>query len=511
MKNQIKIVFEKIPLIKYIKKRWNLKKSIKESLKCYHDVLDPKENKETTPPDSENIEYHCVWVTEIFTPSNINSLIKYINNLGWNENNINIDEKYNLIKWIQEGRRDGTRSSYMNGGVILSPLDSSKFPGSYKKYIKLPNGVDYCSLSLEHFTSSITLVTVQFVFNDKIATSLNETINTSYKTKIQNIKSYFDATSILYSRPAQQKRQSIRNRLQNIHDSIYTWFNKNLPGYFSSMDTNLPTISLITSSKYDLSIKEKDTFAKHYTDMLFEPAIEIWKGKGDCTAELRICRERHYNQSNKIATIFGKYGDLMKYIEKGFGDGREGLTNKLNMSLRRTISFWATHNLFMSWEKQLASIRDKKQSSLKDEKCALKELNQIRDKFLSLSTDVQVVAADIINWVSLKGIDSNIDFTPPVFYRNYSNFLEYLRLNIIERSKMLSNLESQVNKYINANSNLTSAITNLRIQRKIFWLTLSIVILTILSFWTQIKPILNDLFKLFIKLLQFCGVLKNCG
>ncbi|MBU1131133.1 hypothetical protein KJ840_03305 [Patescibacteria group bacterium] len=487
-KNNEKSLLDKIPLIKFLKRKWDSKKHIKQSLKYFHDERDPKELKSTTPPESEKIEIHCAWVSEVFTPSNINSLLKSLKKLGWDAPESNTGNKINLTDWVKHGRSYGNQSSWINGGIILSKTDKSRFLGADIRRAKLPKGIDYCSLSLRNITSSITIVTIQFVFSDDLASSLNPLFKTLHKTKIER-KS---RNIISFIGPASQKRKSVQQQFTNVHKNLFSWFNKNLPGHFASSKGDLPTISLVTTAEYKKSNSQKSILKDHYSDLLFDYGNEDWTGKEVPELELRV-----QSNKNSLGILFGNFGDLtQKDMEQYGGANRAGITNKLNLYMENTAGLWSTHHLLLNCEKQLSSLRDKAVSPIKRIGHAIQNLNFIRSQFLSISTDIQAISHDIENLTKSKNrySDDCLDFTPPEHYKSLPDFLELLRQQDEMRVKTLKTQEKQVNESINASGNLTSAIANLKIQRNVFWLTIIIVGLTIFSIFKS-NPLLDQIFE----------------
>lgn len=349
--------WRKIPVVSTVLKRWDFYKITRDSLRWHRDKHDPKELAKTMPPDTENIELHCVWVSEAYSPSNINRLIATLKKLGWDTPEKNIGERESLTGWIRQGRSFGLGSSWKNGGIILSRGDNARFFGSDIRRAKLPHGVEYGYLSIRNITSSLTLVTIQFVLNDEAAASLNTPFNGTYRTKVEYRPSMLNSKGAAYIGAVEQKRRAIQKELDIIHSNFHDWFRKNLPGYFASLGTgDFPTIDLITSRLYEQPSDEDKKFKEHYTDLMFDYGVEIWKCKTDSNLELRLpCRRA----DRPIAALFGNYDKLTENNETYGGKNRSGLVNKLHLAFGETMALWTTQNLLLSYESQLSGIRDR--------------------------------------------------------------------------------------------------------------------------------------------------------
>jgi hypothetical protein len=457
------------------------RKGVQESLEWHHTERDPKEIKQSTLPKSENIELHCVWVTEAYTPSNVNGLIKSIKKLGWDKPERSISTGSSLIDRIQETRSVSNRTAWMNAGVVLAPGDA-RFPVGDKRFAKLPPGVDYCRLSLRNVTSSLTLMTMQFVLTDECGSSLNELMNAQYETKVEYHPSVWRSKNASFSGVIDQKKQAVEEQRNKIHQGLYKWFGRSLPGHYALLDgAAYPTVDLITSRKY-VRKEDDDRLRKDgYMDIVFGSVTETWTCKENENLELRL---PWLGTGQPIATLFGNYGKLTEGIDVYGGRDRAALTNKLHMDFDATAGVWATHNLLLSYEQGLATVRDRATSRAMSVRKALKDITYIRKQYVALSRDVQAVSSDIATLAgsSRHYSSDTLDFLPPVYLRKASpDFVETLRVQDESRAKQLDVIEARVGKTVLASGDLATAVANIRIQRYVFWLTVIIAIFTLVA------------------------------
>jgi hypothetical protein len=507
-KREEKINFlQKTPIIKTIIRRWGFYSRIQESLKIQHEEYDPKDIIKTIPPDSEKIEFHCSWVAEAYTPSKISILIKSLKELGWEKPERDMGNRINLIEWIKQGRSYGLDGSWFNGGLLLSRNDS-RFSGSDIRRSVLPRGVDFAFLSIFTVTSSLTLVVIQFVYNNEITNTINNIFRKTYKTKVRYHPSIYKAKTAAYTGVVEQKRRELSKEINVVHSEIYKWFRKNLPGYFSSLKNEiLPTVDLITSRQYKQD-KTDDCRWDHYIQLIFDYESEMWK----CKTEFAIVFVSPFLSTNKSAPIlFGNYYELMENTKVYGEEDRIGLTNKLRLPFEKTMSLWATHYLLKSYEQQLTEIRDISTFKAESTREALKNLAFIRNRYMGLSTDAQAIGSDIeLSAKKKHGVFNNmIDFDPPHYYKNkLPTLIELLRQQAEIRSKQLVKLESRVNQAIITSGNLTTSITNLKVQRNVLLLTIVIAVLAIFTiFWEsvlsfKIQQLFNRATDLILFLLQ---------
>jgi hypothetical protein len=320
------IGLKNLPLIRSILKDLRFYKNVKDDLKWYHSTRDKQITLETTPPKTENIELHCAWVTEAFTPSKINRLVESLRKLGWYNSTDAISTGKDLIDWVTNRQNLGGGSAWINGGLITTNRNQGNFILGHYRYARLPKGVSFGRLSLHHVTSSLTLVTVQFVFNDEIGHSLNRPLNDKYETKVDYDRSGLKFKAALFNEVDRQKQQAVKEKIEAIHANLYSWFSVNLPGHFSSSKAKvLPTVDLITSKEYKQEIDSGSQIRNDYLSILLTQDADIWKYTKNDAIELRV-----NTRSNKAtALLFGNLNDMRKYSNEYGCKIREALTASL--------------------------------------------------------------------------------------------------------------------------------------------------------------------------------------
>jgi hypothetical protein len=490
-----------LPIIKTICHNWDFYRQVQKALKWRHSVHDPKRLAESSPPENESIEIHCAWVTEAFTPSNIEGLIESLKQLGWDNPASSSGGTANLVDWVQQRQRLGDGSSWINGGMIVPKTnDFDLIPGS--RNAKLPSGVKYARLSMHHITSCLTLVTIQFVFDSSVSRSLNESLTASYRTYVRYSRARFRIKRASFIGVVDQKKLSLKNKLNKIHTSLHSWFNENMPGYFAnSKVTALPTTDLITSVVYKQPKEGAFHSVDEYISALFSHSFELWKQTDDNRLELRWFHE----DKGTFVALFGNLEELKSLVNSGEEGSTEFLLNDFHDRFNITMGLWATHYLLISLEKQLSIIRDRALSRESGTGKAMRNLNFIRHQFSSISLDTQAVCSDLASVIVSKGARfyEGMDFIESSQNKaDAPSLLDLMRQQDSMRIERLIKLERYVNQAIISSGSITSAITNLRVQRNIFWLTLFVGALTLIS------VLEIDLSSLFKQLMDFVRSFK---
>jgi hypothetical protein len=487
-----KKISEKLRKIPFIKTLFFIV-SLNNDLKWHHKSRDVSENKRTSLPKNEELHFHCVWVSEVYTPSTIDSLQLALNKLNWDYSEKPLGQQDSLINWVKNSRNSTWGGAWINGGFILNKNDKQSFLGANVRRANLPKGVSNARLQIHNIVSSLTVVTIQFILDERMLLSLNEPFNKEYKTYIKFKPSFWRIRGASYIDVVHQKQKQIEAQRQQIHQNLFSWFRKNIPGYFSNNDElEFPCIDFIVAEEYKSLRKNSKRIRDHYTDLLFGYGSIPWKAEDNQNLELRF--DWNYLKKKNIS-LFGNQKKLMKGSEAYGGGGREGLMYKMNDSIQNNAVLWTVHHLIIDLESRISQIRDKSIFQIKGTGEALKNLKYITNQFSPISVDISIVGNDVLELVDSKKRYSYdaIDFKPPSFLKDVTpTFLELLRVQSQMRIKRLTKLESSVNSSLSANGSLVSAVANLRIQNYVLFLTIITIALTVFSF-LQNDPMLYEI------------------
>ncbi len=201
---------------------------LKKELLKHHLELDPKENKESKIPENEKVKFRCLWVFEVYTPNYINNLYSGINKIGCDL--LGRDE--DLSKIIRKIREEKS-FSWRDLGTIDAKNENSK----------LPKNVDLAFVGIFQYLSSISILSVQFVFNEETSNIIESALNKDYKTYFKINKNGYTVHS-----PHFQKREAINKIREEVYESCSEWYRKHIPGLYSDKLTKVkfPTCEFIT-------------------------------------------------------------------------------------------------------------------------------------------------------------------------------------------------------------------------------------------------------------------------
>ena len=152
----------------------------KESLKWSHE-RDPEKNAKTRPPEDEQIQLHCLWAVEFYTPMHTEDLASAFVRLGWNNEEV-FDSGKNPIAWMESLRTRQHGEGWNNLGVLIPPNSKNTMWFSRASRIKLPEHVEYATAHMFNHSPSITCIVIGFIFEEEYGQIYDRALRQDYKT-----------------------------------------------------------------------------------------------------------------------------------------------------------------------------------------------------------------------------------------------------------------------------------------------------------------------------------------
>ena len=198
-----------------------------EEIAQYGQKHDPKANADTTPPEDELINLHCLWAVEYYTPAHMDSLVNSFRKLGWESGHQDFGAR-DPVDWLNGLTRQFRGGGWMNLGYLI-PKESDLFLVGPKHTVPLPTVVKYAKAGIYSITPSLICMVVCLVFEENFSKAFDKALRTdrrTYKTPIPS------GERIHF--PQFQKTDHISCIRKKMSTIAAEWFSKNLPGLFSS-------------------------------------------------------------------------------------------------------------------------------------------------------------------------------------------------------------------------------------------------------------------------------------
>jgi hypothetical protein len=325
----------------FLNKNRGINKNVEEGLRQYRETEDLKQNKQTTPPKNEKINFRCLWVFEIYTPNYVSNLVNGIDKLPWNKNLHIHDKKYSEI--IKKSR-EGNYNNWYNLGWITK---------SEKNDI-LPKDVEYLHGSFFQYLPSTSILGIQFIFKDTVSNSIEKILRDEYETFVLKKERFYEFIS-----PVIQKKNKIKNFKENTHNECYEWFRVFLPGLYSDKDTKIkfPSCEFLTL-KVAKPYENKRKFSEDYVDILgLNRMHEVWFSEDFKGIFLEIPRIAESDFSS--IKISGNDKEILPDIDlERDGDQNKHGIERYMESLDENLVIWVLGVLLKTYRANLYRIRD---------------------------------------------------------------------------------------------------------------------------------------------------------
>jgi len=460
---------------------------IASDLEWHRREVDPKENEETTPPDEESIETCCIWVTECYPPSQAAGLVSGLRKLGWDKRQPWDPYGYSAVGWLERERGNAYAGAWLNLGRVVREGQKRRFLGSDIRETVLPEGIDYADAYVQNLLPSLTVLTVQFVLDDRGARYVEETARTMFETRTEKVNdSYYFATV------ANQKKEATRETRAELRARCNGWVREHVPGLFSVQEqaAPFPTCELLIFDKAQPFERTSGGREEYLWILDVEHEMDAWKGINLPTVRLSL---PSWFDEDELALVLAanreeiaSNEDLSPYG----GKTRHGMAAWLYHSAGGLMSVWALHAVLRVYERRLASLRDSiGEIDIGNPEEASHRVQHSQSWLIGLSTDLLPLTSELADLCGKKDYFLRLvpEFESMIEYPwGKLNFVEIRREDLSRRSLRTRELEGElrevvmtVGAVVGAVSQERSSQANLRLQGRLTFLTWVLVALTI--------------------------------
>ena len=443
---------------------------------------DPTSNAETTPPEDEHVDLHCMWAVEFYTPSHVDKLVGNLKKLGWDRNELLGRES--PASWVRITRQHSEGGGWFNLGTIRSGDDRRAWPPR-DRTAPLPMDVHHARGGIYSFTPSLTCIVICFVFEDDFRCRIDEALRTSRQTYTRPVSRGHEILD-----PERQKTDEVRLLRQECVDLAARWFRENLPGVFSSglLGDQLPICEFVTLHKAE---PFPDREAKEYTpsgymrvlDLEFSPSV--WRAKDIPSLKFSLELSGQNPEYHSIFVVRDAEIEGTKLLD-AYG-GLPGLAAYVDHTYREMIGKVAIRPLLDGYSSRLNELRDAVTAKIRrPSRRRPSHTLQVLVDNVAYDVDIETVTTDLIASTA----------EPSIFYRHLASFepcfnwqtrdslAELFRPVSNKHAVRLKQTAQSLRDHLTQFGSLIAATEDVRTQRSILWLTVIVAALAVVTFFS---------------------------
>ena len=456
----------------------------------YFGRRDVADNQNTRIPEGEEVRVPVIWLTELYTPTTLTGLLNGLPPfLGRAKNTRGKDigrGREDLVEWVQAARRRGGGDWKMLPYVF--PADDSRFwPGGLVD--ALPAEIAFARLGIYTLTSTVTAVTAMFRLDEEHSRVLGSIVNQDMSARAWLLPH----GGVGFSDVSGQKQEAADAwRAQLRHDAA-RWLAERLPGSFHRLAPGqLPTIELLLTEQQMPWEERADQQGRRGWTQLLD--LEGFDGYWQCAdlSCLRL-RERRFHGRHRgqrhILTLAGRRPELLRMFPptSAAAGQLDPAVHRLDFYVMPFANRWALTSLLRELDEQLAATRDLAERS--GGRRSPRALTHLQQQLMRTGMDSQIVAADIVGYAQDEAswrrdiLDFN-EVSPPAVAQQMTSQASLaitMRQGQISQGGRITQAEAGLRDLLNTSAQLTAAAENLRLQRRVIWLTIASLIVAAIA------------------------------
>jgi hypothetical protein len=423
-------------------------------------LSDGSDNRSSTPPADEAIDWPSFWMAEVYTPSNVSHLTKGLKKLGLDQGERAF--QHDLVSWIEDSR--GRPGAWASAGFFSQP-DTFLTMGAT---LEVPDEFLFMQFGLHQVASGVTVLVGQFALAEDRRTVLDRTLREEFHAEARPLKggghSGHHANGL--------KEEALGEQRRKIRGAAARWITDNLPGSFTGLGVDLPSWDLLLTQKCPLVALHDTPSPYNWHDTLgYEAMPEIWEADQFSGLELVLPRGAT-GRTEAVATFFGRE-DVLLGSQRENERNVHSLAQHLDSALAGLLAAWSVEKVLSAHADRFAQIRDRLAGPENARALrAGRRIRAIRSEVLPMAFDLDTLERGAQDEWTLKllGTHAETDFfwkgggrrraTPDEPRRLFSLISERLP----ETGQSVASQARQISSSLRVQSEFLVAASNLRLQ-----------------------------------------------
>lgn len=454
---------------------------------------DALENAETRLPAGENVRMPALWITELYTPTTVDSLLAGLRPFALKERGR--PAGLDILHWVQQARRSGGFSYRCLPPVYDKRRSSGRYVGD-GLLDRLPPGIDAVDATLYAVTSSVTALVACFQLDADAAQEIGRILDRDAPTRVIR----YHGGPYVASSPFWLKWREIEAWRGGMRESASAWLARHMPGFFHSVGAQLPTLELMLTEQQ--RPWDENAVREQWLDLL---DLEGFDGHWRCAQVpgLRLRERRTMReglQVHHLATLACTRAEFLEaFPGSSHGYGTDDLQAAVRMMRHHASDLsarWALSAMLRELDRQLSALTDRAATASAGFGAAGK-LAKIHKEVIRIGLNGQIVVNDLLRLAHSRGLWSFgvLDFTrvPPAdlpadeseMQMEKATLLSTLRERQLQDGGRLTETEADVRELLGIGADLRAASLNLNIQWTVALLALGSLAIAV---WALLKP-----------------------
>ncbi len=442
----------------------------------YFRSRDTADNEGLRVPATESVIYHCLWLTEFYTPSETDEMVRRLEAMRASMKVAGDDD---FAKWVKEVRGRPYSGGWHNIGYLIPRGSRRSFLGPDTLETNLPRGVAHAPASVMSLTPSLTALVVQFIFDDSVTEEWLAPLAKSYQTRAKR-----RLGMIRFRGPRQLKPAEAAEARRRIRARCARWIEHAVPGHFSSLpgEDNHPAVEFVT-------LREGMPLGSYgrLDDYLY--ALDLYESFDTWTLDgaLRLRRGGLIEKDPRVAVLAAREDELHAWggwKHTGHGWNRTGALIGLH-DFSQFAAAVAVDALISSYEAALANTRDRLSIGKASGTDAV--LTMLEGQLAGLSRGVQSIGPELVQMADSPWFVSDLgNLTWHHEAHPASDPAVDLARFYRERAEGLVSSERTVRELLVASAQVAAAHEGVRLQRVTRWIAYFSAVVAVLSLVTAL-------------------------
>jgi hypothetical protein len=423
-------------------------------------------------PVDEEVRLRSIWIPEAYPPSCVPALLAALSQLGWD-----VPIRYGAHGLSSEKLRESRngRGLGIHGlGTMAKAAEYNDLLGY--RTVELPAGFDRARVTAHHPIPSTTVLVFQFILSDEASLELTRLFQRENPALKEDLNAWMQRTG-----PRRREMEAAVNTVRARQRRACTeWVSSRVPGMFTASG-GTPNAEFITLEKAE-PLAGTGAYTPAYVQALGLHhtfyASELWGRQG-----LRLEWPFMFGSSGNLL-FCGRMDELAELEDP---DGSGSMLGRVDDHARDALVQWALHEGARLSTDRIALLRDKvAEVASRAPADAARALGAVQQEFMQVMVDtvpmereIREVCDDPKRYHPEDSGEFKLIGMYATVPQAQEHVFEHVRKHTAEEAERLGRTSADLRAVITITSSILNSLAqerateeNLRLQRRVFWMTI---------------------------------------